>query len=77
MVGEEGLEPSRGFAPADFESAVSAISPLPQGLREINKRETSLSIHLGFWHSSKLAAPRFMESTLGRWMSKGIGDGEL
>ena len=31
MVGEEGLEPSRPVRPADFESAVSAIPPLPHG----------------------------------------------
>ena len=34
LVPEEGLEPSRGLTPPDFESGASAIPPLRHGLKE-------------------------------------------
>ena len=38
MVPEEGLEPSRGLTPPDFESGASAIPPL----RHWNKRRVNI-----------------------------------
>ena len=44
-VPKEGLEPSRGVASADFESAASAIPPLRLGFGEFLKDSGRLDAH--------------------------------
>jgi|1186.fasta_scaffold736119_1 hypothetical protein len=61
MVPEEGVEPTRSKAPADFESAASASSATPGLLAKLTRHASSLK-HLGVKHAERRAARVFSGS---------------